>query len=96
MGEGSLKTAPLIFLTIISLSINLLNLNSVNRCLWVGCDYGAEGRKGGIGSYLTQSVYQVVLQKSIPTKIRPLILYINNSKGYVDGFVGKLTSAKRL
>jgi len=34
--------------------------------------------------------------KSIPTQIRQLILYISNSKGEVDGFVGELTSAKRL
>ena len=46
--------------------------------------------------YLTQSVFQVVLQKSIPTQIRQLILYIRNSKGWVDRFVRGLTSAKRL
>ena len=46
--------------------------------------------------YLTESVYQVVLQKSIPAQIRQLILYISNSKGYVDGFVGGVTSAKQL
>jgi len=46
--------------------------------------------------YLTQSVFEVVLQKSIPTQICQLILYISKSKGYVDGFVGQLTSAKRL
>jgi len=44
--------------------------------------------------YLTESVYQVVLQNSIPTQIRQLIIYIRNSKGLVDGFVGELTSAK--
>ena len=38
----------------------------------------------------------VVLQKSIPTQIRQLVLYLSNSEKYVDGFVGKLTSAKRL
>jgi len=31
--------------------------------------------------YLTPSVFKVVLQKSIPTQIRQLILYISNSKG---------------
>ena len=36
------------------------------------------------------------LQKSIPTQIRQLILYISNSEGYVDGFVGEWTCAKRL
>ena len=46
--------------------------------------------------YLTQSFLKSVLQKSIPTKIRELIPYISKSKGYVDGFVGELTSAKRL
>ena len=47
-------------------------------------------------TYLTQSVFKVVLHESIPTQIRQLILYIINSQGYVDGFVGELTSAKRL
>ena len=40
--------------------------------------------------------FEVVSQKSIPTQIRQLILYISNSKGWVDGFVGELTSAKRI
>ena len=31
--------------------------------------------------YLTENVFQVVLQKSIPTQIRQLILCISNSKG---------------
>ena len=31
--------------------------------------------------YLTQSVFKVVLQKSIPTQIRQRILYISNSQG---------------
>ena len=39
-------------------------------------------------SYLTQSGLQVALQKSIPTRIHQLILYVHNIKGYVDGFVG--------
>jgi len=34
-----------------------------------------------LGGYLIQSVSKVVLQKSIPTQIRQLILYISNSKG---------------
>ena len=57
------------------------------------------GTAGGLtllGSYLTQSVLKVVLQKAIPTQICQLILYISNSKGYADEFVGELTSAKRL
>ena len=48
------------------------------------------------GMYLTQSVFQFVLRKSIPIHIRHLILYISKSKEYVDGFVVELTSAKRL
>ena len=32
-------------------------------------------------SYLTQSVFTVVLQKSIPTQIRQLVLYMSNSEG---------------
>jgi len=46
--------------------------------------------------YLTQSVFQVVLQKPTPTEISHGILHINDIKGHVDGFVGELTSAKRL
>ena len=37
-----------------------------------------------------------VLQKSILTQICQLAIYISNSEGYVDGFVGDLTPAKRL
>jgi len=37
--------------------------------------------------YLTQIGFKVVLQKSIPTQIRQLILYISNGKGQVGGFV---------
>ena len=44
--------------------------------------------------YLAQSVLEVVVQKSIPTQICQLI--ISNSKGSVNGFLGELTSAKRL
>ena len=47
-------------------------------------------------SYLTQSVFQVVLHKLNPTQIRQLIPYISTSKGWVDGFVGELTSVKRM
>ena len=36
-------------------------------------------------SYLTASVYNVVLQKSIPAQIRQLILDVSNDKGWVDG-----------
>ena len=46
-------------------------------------------------SYLTQSVYNVVLQKSNPTQMT-LILYISYNKGRVDGFVLELTSEERL
>ena len=45
--------------------------------------------------YITQLFFKVVLQKSIPTQIRQLILYITYSKGCLDGFVGESTSAKR-
>ena len=44
-----------------------------------------------VRSHLTQSLFNPILQKSILTKIRQLILYISKSKGYVDGFVGELT-----
>ena len=36
------------------------------------------------------------LQESISTKNRQLILYISDSEGLVDGFVGDLTFAERL
>ena len=45
---------------------------------------------------LSHSVFQVVLHKSIPTQVCQLILDISSSKEQVDGFVGELTSAKRL
>jgi hypothetical protein len=50
------------------------------------------------GTYRSESVYEVVLQKSVPTKIRQtnLNLYVSDDKGYVDGFVRELTFAKRL
>jgi len=35
----------------------------------------------GMHTYLTESVYKVVWQKSIPARIRQLILYISNDKG---------------
>ena len=38
--------------------------------------------------YLSQSVFQVVLQKSIPTQLCQLVLYISNSKERIGGFVG--------
>ena len=45
--------------------------------------------------YLTESVYKVVLQKSIPPPIRQLILHISNNEGQIDRFVRELTFAKR-
>ena len=56
--------------------------------LWTGLDERAHTREHGR--------LQVVLSKSIPTQICQLILHISNSKEYVDGFVGELTSAKGL
>ena len=41
------------------------------------------------------NVFEVVLRKSVPTKIRHIILYISDSKGQVDEFVGGLTVATR-
>ena len=35
-------------------------------------------------------------EMTIPTQPLQLILHISNSKGQVDGFMGELTSAKRL
>ena len=45
-------------------------------------------------SCLTISVYKVVSQKSIPTQILHVFLYISNNKGPVDGFVLELTFAQ--
>ena len=48
----------------------------------------------GSGVYLTESVYKVVLQKSIPAQICQLVPYTINDEGYVDGFVRKLLFLK--
>ena len=48
------------------------------------------------GSYLTGSVYNVVLQKSNPAQIRQLILYIDDNRVQVDEVVRELTFAERL
>ena len=47
-------------------------------------------------SCLTESVYNVVLQKSIPAQIRRCHLHVSDDRVQVGGFVGGLTSAKRL
>ena len=49
---------------------------------------------GRAGPCLTQSVYNVALQKSIPAQIRQLILYISDDIEHVDGFVRELTFYK--
>ena len=59
-------------------------------------EFGARVTRQKKEAHLTQSVLKVVSQKPIPTQICQLILYISNSKGQVDEFVGDLTSAKRL
>jgi hypothetical protein len=46
--------------------------------------------------YLTKHFLKVVLQKSIPAQVSEHILCISKSEGLRDGFVGELTSAKRL
>ena len=48
------------------------------------------------GNAPAPSVLKVVLQKSIYTQIRQLVVYISHSRGQVEEFVGELTSAKRL
>ena len=47
-------------------------------------------------SYLTESVYKLVFQKSIHTQIRQLILHVSNKNGQFDGFVQELTFAQRI
>ena len=55
------------------------------------------GREGVCrGPYLTERVYNVVVQKSIAAQVRQLIIHIRNNKGSVDEFVRELTFAKRL
>ena len=57
---------------------------------------------GAAGRFRLNYISRKVILKSfcksgsIPTQIRQLIFYINSSKEQVDGFVGELTSAKRL
>ena len=68
---------------------------------WVGVEsleFGAVCCRSApaLRSYLTGSVSQVVLQKSILSQIRQLILHISDDEGLVDGFEWKLTFAKRL
>ena len=46
-------------------------------------------------TFPAQIVFEVALQKSIPTQIRQLILDMSNGDGKVDGFVWELTPAKR-
>ena len=40
-------------------------------------------------THITESVYKVALQESIPAQFRQLVLYISNDKGQVDGSVGE-------
>ena len=62
-----------------------MNLRKRLNLIDVGaeCEDRAAGPRGGLvpHSYLAQSVLKVVSQKSIPTQIRQIILYIRNSKG---------------
>ena len=44
--------------------------------------------------HITESVCQVVLQKSIPAQIRQLILDDSDDTGYVDEFAGESAFAK--
>ena len=79
---------------------------TVKARLWLGYqvkarfyslhDHAVAGMGAVLQLCLTQSVSNAVLQKSIPTKKRQLILYISKSKGSVDGCVGELTSARRV
>jgi hypothetical protein len=49
-----------------------------------------------VRSCLIQSVYNVVLPKSIPAQICQLVLHACKNQGHIGRFVGELTSAKRL
>ena len=41
--------------------------------------------------YLTNSVYEVVLQESIPAQIRQRVPYVSKTEEQEDGFVRELT-----
>ena len=56
-----------------------LELESFFRKMYWDLDPTAA--KTSLQPYLTQSIFEVVLQKSIPTRTRQLILYISNSEG---------------
>ena len=66
------------------------------RCIKYRNSGGSQVLTSPLHSYLTETVYKIILQKSGPTQIRRLLLYISNSRGSIDGFVGELTSTKRL
>ena len=51
------------------------------RELTLADERDAGGGPGDARAQLTKSVYNVVLDKSIPAQIRPLILYISNNAG---------------
>ena len=51
------------------------------------------GRLMAEQSYLTQSVLEIVLQRSISLQTGQLILDISHGEGKVEGIVGGLTSA---
>ena len=57
-------------------------------CVLAGTHSGPQGRPAlqSNQSHLTESVDNVILQKSILAQIRQRIVYISNDKGYVDGF----------
>ena len=68
------------------------------RCLSPeSCGKGTEPcAQRGCHSHLRESVLELVLLTSTPTKIRQLMHHTSNSKEYVDGCVWELTSAKRI
>ena len=49
----------------------------------------------GCNKFISQKVFEVFLQKSIPAQIRQLILYNYKNKERVDAFVRELNFAKR-
>ena len=57
---------------------------------------GPAGPPAAAAAPPTQSVFKVVLQKSISTQIRQLILFYYLYKEQVDGFVRESTFAQRL
>ena len=59
----------------------LLQNDLINTFREIKADRVRDAQRAQLEAYLPQNVFKVVSQKSIPTQIRQLVLYIGNSKG---------------